>query len=290
MHGADMGPVGGGGPRPSGPRLPAPPPLPVENPVVRPALALAAAFVLHAIAGVAMYFGYRYALAHPQPPRRSVAIEVAVVEKPAPPPPEPPKAEPPKPKPVPMKVARKPRAKPPEAPPPPVNKPPPPPDTAPPPPNVEAKGPPSKDPVRVIAGLTLESTSQGGTFAAPVGNTLYGTPSRVAEEPKNVKPYKAERYAAAATISELPRVVSQPEIRRFYPPDALKSEFEGDVVLRLLIDSDGSIAKVDLVADPGRGLGPAAVAAIKQFRFSPGKVNGQPVATTVPFVIHFVIN
>ena len=167
--------------------------------------------------------------------------------------------------------------------------PPPPPSDLPPPPNKEAAVP-SKEPVKVLSGITLESTVGNGTFAAPVGNTLYGTPSRVAPEPAQVKPYKAERYAPAAQVNELPHVLSQPDLRRFYPDEARKSEFEGDVVLRLLIDSDGSSAKIDVVSDPGNGLGRAAAQAIRDFRFSPGKVNGTPVATTVPFVLKFVLN
>jgi protein TonB len=79
-------------------------------------------------------------------------------------------------------------------------------------------------------------------------------------------------------------------LRQYYPPDAMRAGFEGDVVLRLLIDSDGSIAKVEVVSDPGQGLAAAARKAIlAEYRFSPAKVNGVPVATTVPFTIHFTI-
>ena len=291
VHGPELGAGGGGGAGgPSGAGQPAPPVVLRPRPdLAGPALALSLALVLHALAGVGMYFYTRYKLVHPEKQRAQQPLEIAVVDKPAPPPLK--AAEPPPPKPVPMKrVARAPVKPPPVNAPPPTARPPPPPTNDPPPPTVEAKGPPSKEPVRVLSGITLESTSQGGTFAAPVGNTLYGAPGKIAADPKTVKPYKADRYAPAAQVNELPHVLSQPEIRRFYPSDALKSEFEGDVVLRLLIDSDGSIAKVDVVNDPGRGLGAAAVQAIREFRFAPGKVNGTAVATTVPFVIHFVIN
>ena len=294
MHGADSGGGGGGGGA-SGPRLP-PSQAPARQPaskIAGPALALLGALIFHALAGTAMYFYARYKLANPDQPRPQIALEVAVVDKPPPPPPakiEPPKPVPPPP-PVKMKRVTKALPKPPpDAPKPPPTARPPPPTDLPPPPNVEAKGPPSKEPVRVLSGIQLESTSQGGTFAAPVGNTLYGDPGRVAADPKTVKPYKAERYAPAAQVNELPHVLSSADLRSFYPPDALKAEFEGDVVLRLLIDSDGSIVKIDVINDPGRGLGPAAAKAIREYRFSPGKVNGVAVATTVPFVIHFTIN
>jgi TonB family protein len=110
--------------------------------------------------------------------------------------------------------------------------------------------------------------------------------------PETVKPYKAARYATSAQVNELPGVLNRDalDIKRYYPPAALKKEFEGDVVLRLLIDSDGTIAKVDVVNDPGEGLGAAAARAVRQLRFSPGKVDGEAVATTIPFTIRFVIN
>jgi periplasmic protein TonB len=89
------------------------------------------------------------------------------------------------------------------------------------------------------------------------------------------RPYKAEKYVAAAAVTELPGVTSKPDnLRHFYPHEAEQRGFEGDVVLRLLIDADGSLAKVDLVSDPGEGLDAAGVRAIRTFRFRPGKLKG----------------
>ena len=255
-------------------------------PLLRPVLALAAAVAAHGVLVIVLaFYQSRVSLLVPQAP----PLEVAVIEKPKPPPPPPP-PPPPKPKPVKMKLARAPQKPPPAPlPPPPENRPPPPPDV-PPPPTTEAKNVTQN--VQTLTGFKLESTVNSGTWAAPVGNTMYGTPSRTAPDPATVKPYKAERYAPAVQLQELPSVLNRDavDIRKFYPPDALKREFEGEVVLRLLIDSDGSLAKVDVISDPGQGLGQAAVRAIREFRFSPGKLNGTAVATTVPFTIRFVIN
>jgi TonB family protein len=144
----------------------------------------------------------------------------------------------------------------------------------------------------VVTGITMESTSQGGGIAVGAGNTLQGAPERTAPAPESVKPYKAEQYAPAAQVSELPRPLNREalNLRRYYPAQAKRSGFEGDVVLRLLIDADGSIAKVDIISDPGQGLGPAAAQAVRELRFSPAKVNGVAVATTVPFTIHFTLD
>ncbi|HEY4729961.1 MAG TPA: energy transducer TonB, partial [Myxococcales bacterium] len=165
-----------------------------------------------------------------------------------------------------------------------------PPTNAPPPPTSEA--PRNTPQPVVVTGITMESTSQGGGFAVGAGNTLQGAAERTAPAPESVKPYKAEQYAPAAQVSELPRPLNREalNLRRYYPAQAKRSGFEGDVVLRLLIDADGSIAKVDIVSDPGQGLGPAAAQAVRELRFSPAKLNGVAVATTVPFTIHFTLD
>src|SRR5512140_205362 len=221
-------------------------------------------------------------------PVAQVPLQIQVVEAPRAPEPAKPAEPPPPPKPVPMKVARAPRAAPKSLPPPtpmPL-----PPSSAPPPPTTEAPQS-TKEPV-VITGITLESTSQGGSMAVGTGNTLRGTPERTARAPETVKPYKAEKYAPAAQVSELPQPLNRESLnlRKYYPAQAKKDGFEGDVVLRLLIDADGTIAKVDVITDPGQGLGPAAAQAVRELRFSPAKVNGVAVATTVPFTIPFTLD
>jgi protein TonB len=204
-----------------------------------------------------------------------VALQIAVVDKP---PPEPPKQV------VPMKrVARAPKQ---DLPPPSTIVPP---TAAPPPPTHES---PNPSPM-VITGITLESTSSSETFAVGAGNTLRGAPSRTAVEPEAVKPYKAEKYAPSAQVTELPSLSNREalNLRKYYPAAAKRKGFEGDVVLRLLVDADGTVVKADVVSDPGEGLGPAAIqAALHELRFTPPKVNGVPVATTIPFTLHFTLD
>jgi len=247
-------------------------------------LMLSGSLALHA--GAALWLAHAAAAPHPRPPP-PLRVSVVEVEKPKLPPPEPPKPPEPKkiepPKPAPKIV----HVKAPPVPPPPTPAPPP---VAPPPPNVEAKT--TNTPPVILPGVTLESTTSGGSFAVNTGNTLYGKPDTHGHDASEVKAYKAERYVAAAKVSELPRILNRNsvDIRKYYPDEAKKKEFEGDVVLKLLIDSDGSIAKVTVVSDPGEGLGAAAVKAVHEFQFAAGTVDGVAVATTVPFTLHFTID
>jgi periplasmic protein TonB len=239
---------------------------------------LAASLLVHA--GLVVLVGNALPFSSAAP--RQTPLEVAVVAKPPPPPPPPLppqklQRQPPRRivRTTPITPLARPRAAPP-------------PSSAPPPPSVEAKEVTDK-PV-VLPGITLESTTQGGTFAAPTGNTLYGEPPRKAIEPGTAKPYKAEKYVAAAQVSELPSVESMPDLKQFYPRDAQQRGLEGDVVLRIIVDSDGSVAKVDVLSEPGQGLGAAGARAIRAFRFRPGKLSGTPVATTITYTLHFVLD
>jgi len=249
-----------------------------ENNGSRIAALLGASLLLHAALVVLL------GRAPAAPPARSQQpLQVAVVAKPAPPPPPAP------PEPVRMKAARLPRRPAQDLPPPPARTQPQPPPDAPPPPLREATKR-EQEPV-VLPGITLESTSQGGSFAVPAGNTLYRQPPSSASDPAEAKPYKAERYVAASQINELPSVEARPDsLRAFYPEAARQRGVQGDVVLRLLIDADGSLAKVDVIGDPGAGLGAAGARAIRQFRFRAGRVGGEPVATTITYTLHFVLD
>src|SRR3954464_12083620 len=200
--------------------------------------ALAISVVVHAVAALAV------ARARARPaPATQVRVQVAVVEtaKPAPPPPPMPA-----PAPVPVRLVKLARA--------PIARPEPPRPEAPPATSAEAAPPsPSDDAPVAIAGISHESTSAGGTFAVPVGNTLAASPERLARNPAGRKPYKAERYAPASDLAEAPRVLNrdQVDIRRYYPKEALQRGVEGEVVLRLTIDSDGSIAEARGVRHTG---------------------------------------
>ena len=142
---------------------------------------------------------------------------------------------------------------------------------------------------QVTSGITPDSTAEGSNFAVPTGDTLYAPPPQRAPAPEEVKPYAAEKYALAATLTELPRLTAQPDLRRFYPPEARRKQREGSVVLRLWLDATGAVERAEIISNPGDGLGEAALRAARELRFSPAKLQGEPVATSVPFTLHFVL-
>jgi TonB family protein len=74
-----------------------------------------------------------------------------------------------------------------------------------------------------------------------------------------------------------------------YPPAALAAGKQADVPVRIVIDADGVVAKVEVITPQGDGFDEAAVAAAMQYVFDPAEIDGVPATITVETVIHFVI-
>ena len=218
----------------------------------------------------------------PPPRPRGETVEVEIEEVAPPPPAPPPEAPPPEP---PRSVPR-PRAVPlPREAPPAPSAAPPPPAEAPPP---GAPPPGRRAPIRI--GVPLSATTSAGGVAAPVGNTLYGKAPAVAPDPAEVKPYRAEGYAPPTRVATLPRLLSCEVPRSEYPEEARQAGLEGTVRLSVVVGADGRVQGGRVLADPGRGLGAAAIPILKRWcRFAPALLDGQPVATEIPFELPFTL-
>jgi len=61
------------------------------------------------------------------------------------------------------------------------------------------------------------------------------------------------------------------------------------VILRLWLDASGVVTRAEVISSPGDGLSEAALLAARELRFSPARLQGTPVATSVPFTLHFIL-
>jgi protein TonB len=163
---------------------------------------------------------------------------------------------------------------------------PPPKEDAPPPPN---EPPPAEAPPQaaLVVGLTMESTTTAGTFAAPVGNTLYGKTEPKAPAPEDAKPYAA-RFVPIYQVDSEPYRLS--EIKPPYPEIARREGIEGTVMLSIVIDADGTVVSAKVISGPGHGLNESALDAMKRCRFKPAIKSGHPVSTEMKYQYTFVLN
>jgi TonB family protein len=149
---------------------------------------------------------------------------------------------------------------------------------------------------RTGAGSPREAPNALAVLALALVAFLAGCAARAPESrpappppPAEYAPQSAPIHAAALEIQPTPidTAIPSPE----YPPDALAANFAGSVVLRIVIDETGRVRKASVVKDPGHGLGEAAMrSAIAHFRFTPGRLHGQPVATEWTYTVTYVLS
>lgn len=82
-----------------------------------------------------------------------------------------------------------------------------------------------------------------------------------------------------------PRVVH--EVRPEYSEAARRSNVEGEVLLEVVVQRDGSVGAVRVVRGLGYGLDERAVAAVRQWRFAPARRLGEPVDVLVEVAMEF---
>ncbi len=82
-----------------------------------------------------------------------------------------------------------------------------------------------------------------------------------------------------------PEKISGPDPR--YTEIARKAGVEGVVILRVIINKQGTVESVKLLKKLGFGLDEEAVRAVKQWKFKPALLNGKPVAVYYNLTVHF---
>ncbi|MGH9560014.1 MAG: energy transducer TonB, partial [Terracidiphilus sp.] len=77
----------------------------------------------------------------------------------------------------------------------------------------------------------------------------------------------------------------QPE----YPRMATRMHLSGAVRLRAVIGTDGSVQQIELLSG-NPILAQSAVAAVRQWRYEPTRLNGQPVEVVTNITVTFILN
>jgi TonB family protein len=86
---------------------------------------------------------------------------------------------------------------------------------------------------------------------------------------------------------EPPRLLR--EVKADYTEDARRRGITGDVELEIVIRRDGSVGEVTVLKGLGAGLDQRAVAAVRQWRFSPARRKGEAVDVIVEVAVEFTL-
>ena len=120
----------------------------------------------------------------------------------------------------------------------------------------------------------------GGQMGGVIGGIISSTPVAV---PKVATPQRV-RVSQGVSQGLLIRKV-QPN----YPPLARQARIQGNVVLTAEISKDGSIENLRLVSGHPM-LAPAAIEAVKQWKYKPYFLNGEPVEVETQVTVIFSLS
>ena len=120
----------------------------------------------------------------------------------------------------------------------------------------------------------------GGQMGGVIGGIISSTPVAV---PKVATPQRV-RVSQGVTQGLLIRKV-QPA----YPPLARQARIQGTVLLQAEISKDGTIENLHLISGHPM-LAPAAIEAVKQWRYKPYILNGEPVEVETQITVNFTLS
>jgi protein TonB len=138
-------------------------------------------------------------------------------------------------------------------------------------------------PPPVMAASGVVGGVPGGVPGGQMGGVIGGMISSAPVVPKVATPQRI-RVSQGVTQGMILRKV-QPA----YPPLARQARIQGPVVLQAEIGKDGSIQNLRLISGHPM-LAPAAIEAIKQWKYKPYILNGEPVEVETTITFNFTLS
>ena len=120
----------------------------------------------------------------------------------------------------------------------------------------------------------------GGQMGGVIGGIISTTPVAV---PKVAAPQRV-RVSQGVSQGLLIKKIQPP-----YPPLARQARIQGQVVLQAEISKDGSIQNLRLISGHPM-LAPSAIEAVKQWRYKPYYLNGEPVEVETQITVIFSLS
>ena len=136
-------------------------------------------------------------------------------------------------------------------------------------------------PVTSMAGVVggVPGTA-GGQIGGVIGGIIASTPVAV---PKVAAP---QRVRVSQGVIQGNKIR---DVRPSYPPLARQARIQGTVVLQAEISKDGTIENLRLISGHPM-LAPAAIEAVKQWRYRPYLLNGEAVAVETQITVNFSLS
>jgi periplasmic protein TonB len=125
----------------------------------------------------------------------------------------------------------------------------------------------------------------GGQIGGVIGSIVSATSNLASSVPRFVPPTPQRVRISQGVTKGLLIQKIEPQ----YPPLARAARVQGEVILSAIIDGSGQITNLQLVSGHPM-LVPAAIAAVKQWRYKPYLLNGQPVEVETTITVIFSLS
>jgi periplasmic protein TonB len=142
----------------------------------------------------------------------------------------------------------------------------------------EDEPPPSAGPAGVVGGVP--GGVPGGTMGGVLGSVMSSVPAAV---PKVATPQRVRVSQGVSQGLLVHKVTPQ------YPPLAKQARIQGTVVLQALIGKDGSIQNLHVVSGHPM-LTNSALEAVKEWKYKPYYLNGEPVEVETTINVNFSLS
>lgn len=148
--------------------------------------------------------------------------------------------------------------------------------------------PPVSGAVGVVGGIP--GGVPGGTPGGVIGGIISSVPQAAPPPPPPVvkeapKPVAPQRIRVGGNVQQA-KLINQP--KPVYPPLAKQARIQGTVRFNAIIGRDGSIADLKMVSGHPL-LAPAALEAVKLWKYQPTLLNGEPVEVVTQIDVNFTL-
>jgi len=128
----------------------------------------------------------------------------------------------------------------------------------------------------------INNTQQGGVFGGIPGQGLMGNVPALPPPPKAAAPARIKQGGQVTAAS----IITQ--TRPLYPALARQARIQGNVVLHAIIDKEGKVAQLEVISGHPL-LVQSALDAVKQWRYKPTQLNGDPVEVDTTITVTFTM-
>jgi len=126
----------------------------------------------------------------------------------------------------------------------------------------------------------------GGVPGGIPGGSAGGVIGGIINQPVSVPKVAVQRVRVSSGVAQGYRIkFVQPN----YPPLARQARIQGQVILQAEISKDGLITNLQLISGHAM-LAPAAIEAVRQWRYKPYLLNGEPVAVETQVIVNFSLS